>query len=66
MNRRSRAIVAAFFGVAYAVSSAARGHVLVGIVTGAIGALLVFLVLARVQEHQAAVRRRRERDAERR
>ena len=53
--------MAAFFGVAYALSSALRGEVLAGIITGAIGAVLVFLVLTRVQEHNAAARRRRER-----
>ena len=62
MSRRNMAIVAVLFGVAYAVSSAIRGQVLAGVVTGAIGAVLVFLVLTRVQEHNAAVRRRRERE----
>ena len=62
MSRRTIAIVAVFFGVAYAVSSAIRGAVLAGVVTGAIGAVLVFLVLTRVREHHDAVRRRRERD----
>ena len=61
MNRRAKLIVATFFGVAYALSSALRGQVLAGIVTGALGAVLVFLVLTRVQEHNAAARRRRER-----
>jgi hypothetical protein len=60
------AIVAVLVGVAYAASSAIRGQVLPGIVTGAIGAVLVFLVLGRVQEHNAAVRRRRGREPERR
>jgi L-lactate permease len=62
MSRRSMAIVAAFFGVAYAVSSAIRGEVVPGLVAGVLGAVLVFLVLTRVQEHNAAVRRRRERE----
>jgi hypothetical protein len=62
MSRGSMAIVAVLFGVAYAVSSAIRGHVLSGIVTGLLGAVLVFLVLGRVAEHNAAVRRRRERE----
>jgi L-lactate permease len=61
MSRRNKAIVGVLFGVAYAVSSAIRGEVLAGIVTGAIGAVLVFLVLTRVNEHNAAARRRRER-----
>ena len=61
MSRRSLVIVALFFGVAYAVSSAIRGQVLAGVVTGAIGALLVYLVLLRVQQQHAARRRRRER-----
>ncbi len=50
-------IVGICFGIAYAVSSAIRGQVLAGIVTGAIGAVLVYLVLLRVQEHNAARRR---------
>jgi hypothetical protein len=61
MTRRTMAIVAVFFGVAYALSSAIRGELLAGVVTGAVGAVLVFLVLTRVQEHNDAVRRRRER-----
>jgi hypothetical protein len=62
MSRRNMAIVAALFGLAYAISSAIRGNVLVGLVTGALGALLVYLVLGRVAEHNAEVRRRRERE----
>ena len=61
MTRRQRVFVAAFFALAYAISSAIRGEVLVGVVTGAIGAVLVYLVLARVEQHNAAARRRRER-----
>jgi hypothetical protein len=64
MSRRNRALVAAFFAVAYMVNSALRAHVLAGIVTGAIGAVLVYLVLTRVDEHNAAARRRRERAPE--
>jgi hypothetical protein len=56
------AIVAAFFGVAFAISGIARGDVAPGLVGGALGAVLVFLVLQRVQEHNDAVRRRRERE----
>ena len=62
MSRRSIVIVGLFFGVAYAVSSAIRGQLLAGIVTGALAALVVYLVLVRVQEHHAAARRRRERE----
>ena len=65
MSRRNMAIVGVFFGVAYAVSSAIRGQVLAGVVTGAIGALLVYVVLLRVTEHNDAVRRRREREERR-
>jgi xanthine/uracil permease len=64
MNRRHMVIVAIFFGVAYAISGAIRGQVLSGIVTGALGAVLVYLVLVRVGEHNAQVRRRRERELE--
>ena len=56
------ALVAVLFGVVYAVGFALRGEVLPGIVTGILGAVLVFLVLRRVVEHNAAVRRRRERE----
>jgi hypothetical protein len=62
MSRRVVVIVALFFGVAYAVSAAIRGQVLAGIVTGALGALLVYIVLLRVQQHHAAQRRQRERE----
>jgi uncharacterized membrane protein YfcA len=61
MSRRNMALVGVFFGLAYAISSAIRGQVLAGIVTGVIGAVLVYLVLMRVTEHNAAARRRRER-----
>jgi uncharacterized membrane protein YfcA len=55
------AIVAVVFGLTYAVGSALRGHVLSGIVTGVIAALLVYLVLTRVQAYNDESRRRRER-----
>ena len=55
-------IVAVVFGIAFAASAALRGEVLPGLVTGVIGAILVFLVLKRVTEHNEAVRRRRERE----
>ena len=60
MSRRNMAIVAVLFGIAFAVSSSIRGHVLPGIVTGVIGAVLVYLVLVRVGEHNERARRRRE------
>ena len=55
------AIVGAFFAVAFAVSNIARGDVLPGIVGGALGGVLVYVVLLRVQQHNDALRRRRER-----
>ena len=55
------ALVAAFFGVAFALSTALRGDVAPGLVGGALAAVLVFLVLQRVQQHNDAIRRRRER-----
>jgi len=61
MSRRNMAIVAVAFGVAYAVSSILRDQLVSGLVSGLLGAVLVFLVLVRVQEHNAAARRRRER-----
>ena len=56
------ALVGAFFGAAFAISGIARGDVAPGLVGGALGAVLVFLVLQRVQQHNDAVRRRRERE----
>ena len=64
MSRRSIAIVAVVFGLIYAISSVLRGHVLSGVVTGVIGAVLVFLVLGRVQDYSDAARRRREHERE--
>jgi hypothetical protein len=55
-------IVGAFFGAAFAISGILRGDVAPGLVGGALGAVLVYLVLQRVSEHNAAVRRRRERE----
>jgi hypothetical protein len=55
------AIVAVLFGAAFAISGILRGDVAPGLVGGALGAVLVFLVLRRVQEHNEATRRRRER-----
>lgn len=56
------AIVGAFFAVAFALSSVTRGDVAPGIVGGALGGVVVYLVLLRVQQHNAAARRRRERE----
>jgi hypothetical protein len=56
------ALAGAFFGVAFAISGILRGDVAPGLVGGALGAVVVFLVLQRVQDHNDAVRRRRERE----
>jgi hypothetical protein len=61
VTRTSTAIVAAFFGVAFAISGIARGDIGPGLVGGALGAVVVYLVLQRVQEQHEARRRRRER-----
>jgi hypothetical protein len=63
MSRRNMAIVAVLFGIAFAVSSSIRGHVLPGIATGVTGAVVAYLVLTRVGEHNEEVRRRRERES---
>lgn len=55
------ALVAAFFGAAFALSTALRGDVAPGLVGGALAAVLVFILLQRVQDHNETVRRRRER-----
>jgi hypothetical protein len=54
------AIVGAFFAVAFALSNVARGDVAPGIVGGALGGVLVYMVLLRVQQYHAELRRRRE------
>jgi hypothetical protein len=56
------AIVGAVFFAAFAISNVARGNIAPGIVGGALGGLLLYLVLLRVQQHNDAVRRRRERE----
>ena len=61
VTRTQMALVGAFFGVAFALSSGLRGDVLPGIVAGALAAVVVYLVLQRVQDHNAEARRRRER-----
>jgi L-lactate permease len=60
VTRTSMAIVAAFFGVAFAISGIVRGDAAPGVVGGALGALVVYLVLQRVQEQHEARRRRRQ------
>jgi len=59
-------IVGAFFAVAFAISGALRGDVAPGLVGGALGGVVVYLVLLRVSEHHAELRRRRERELEKR
>jgi hypothetical protein len=60
VTRTQMALIGAFFGAAFAVSSILRGDVAPGLAGGVLGALLVYLVLRRVQQHNADVRRRRE------
>jgi hypothetical protein len=60
VTRMHMALVGAFFGAAFAVSGVVRGDVAPGLVGGALGAVLVFLVLQRVQAHNDELRRRRE------
>jgi len=62
VTRTQMGIAGAFFGAAFAISAIARGDVAPGLVGGVLGAVLVYLVLQRVSEHNAAVRRRRERE----
>jgi len=61
VTRTQMAIVGAFFGACFAVSTVLRGDVAPGLVGGALAGVLVYLVLQRVQDHNDAVRRRRER-----
>jgi uncharacterized membrane protein YfcA len=61
VTRTQMAIVGAFFGAAFALSNILRDDVAPGLVGGALAAVLVYLVLQRVQEHNEQVKRRRER-----
>jgi hypothetical protein len=66
VRRTQMVIVGAFFGAAFAISGILRGDVAPGLVGGALGAVLVVLVLQRVSDHNEAVRRRRERELDER
>lgn len=62
MSLAQKIIAAVVFGAVFATGSIVRGDVAPGLVGGALGGLLLYLVFTRVQEHNDAVRRRRERD----
>jgi L-lactate permease len=64
LSRTQIALVAAVFGIVYAVSSVMRGNVLPGLVAGALGGVLVFLTITRLQQHRDAAQRRRNADEE--
>jgi hypothetical protein len=64
LSRKQVALVGAAFAVVYAVSSVVRGNVLPGLVAGALGGVLVFLTITRLQERHDAARRRREAEDE--
>jgi hypothetical protein len=55
------ALLAAFVGLGCAMPALLRGHLLAGIATAVLGALLLVIVLQRFSEHRATERRRRER-----
>ena len=61
VTRTQMILVGAFFGAAFALSNVLRGDVAPGLVGGALAAVLVYLVLQRVHDHNEAVKRRRER-----
>ena len=58
MTPGQTAIVAALIGIAYAVTISIRGAVAPGIVGGVLAAILAFLVIRRVEAHNAEKRRR--------
>jgi hypothetical protein len=62
MTRLQMAIAGAVFALAFALSNIARGDAAPGIVGGALGGVLVYVALLRVQQHNARKRRQRERD----
>jgi hypothetical protein len=54
-------VLAAIVGLGCAMPALLRGHLLAGLATAVLGALLLVIVLQRFAEHRAADRRRRER-----
>jgi len=65
VNGTSRVVIAVLFGVAFAISSILRGDVAPGLVGGALAAVLVWLVIGRVQEYNERARaRHRQREPE--
>jgi len=61
VTRTHMALIGAVFGAILAISGVLRGNAAPALVGGALGAVLVFLVLQRAHDHNEAVRRRRER-----
>jgi hypothetical protein len=58
VTTRQTAIVAALSGVAYTVTLSLQGGVAPGVVGGVLAGILAFLVIRRVQQHNAMRRRR--------
>jgi uncharacterized membrane protein YfcA len=65
VTRLHMALIGALFGAAFAISSILRDAVAPGLVGGVLCAVLVYLVLQRVHEHNEALRRRRREHHER-
>jgi uncharacterized membrane protein YfcA len=58
------ALLAAIVGLGCGMPALLRGHILAGLGTIVLGALLLVVVLQRLAEHRARERRRRERKLE--
>jgi energy-converting hydrogenase Eha subunit G len=58
VSTRQTVIVAAVIGLAYTITLVVQGGVAPGLVGGALAGVLVFLLIRRVQEHNAMRRRR--------
>ena len=52
-------VLSVVIGAGFAISYAARGHVLPGLVGGVLAAILLYLVIARFDEQQEQRRRNR-------
>ena len=52
-------MVAVLIGAGFAISYAARGHVLPGLVGGVLAAILLYLVMGRFEQQQEQRRRNR-------
>jgi ABC-type proline/glycine betaine transport system permease subunit len=60
VRRSHRAILSLLVGTGYAVTSAIGGHLVAGLVGGALAVILLYVAIDRFEQQHAANRRRRQ------